>query len=520
MRQALRAKAIQRQQIAKSTSYAAPVGGLNSRDALAAMPPTDAIALDNFFPHGTYVELRGGSDSYATAMTGNGKTLAVYNGLSGTSTMWCTTESGTYNVSSPGAVGASVAARTNGKHNWVNFGDGTNQWLIMCNGVDKPLYYNGSTWTAVDGASTPALTGVTTTNLIYPFMFKGRLCFLEKNQLCFWYLASGAAGGALTKFDLSGVAQKGGYIIAASSLTIDGGNGPDDRAVFVTSKGEVIVYVGNDPSSATTWSMVGRFVLGDPLGRRCLTKFGGDLLIINENGVLPLSTAIQSSIIDYKSSYSDKIQNTFNQDAISYGDNFGWCATVYPAQEALIINVPISEDSESRQYVMNTRTKAWCRFLEWDATDFAVFNGELFFVSGTVVKKAWTGTDDDGSNIEAYGKQAFNYLGSPGVSKQFEMYRPVLAINGPCQFLTDIDVDFKDDIIYGVATYGTYNSALWDTALWGTSLWGSGFEIAKEWTSPAEFTGYCASAKIKIATNSLVIQWIANDMVYQTGGIM
>jgi len=520
MRTALRAKANTRQQISHVKTYPAPVGGLNARDSLAAMEPQDAIELDNLYPHGTYVELRGGSANHATGMTGNGKTLAVYNGLSGTNTMWCTTASGTYNVSSAGAVGASVAARTNGKHQWINFGDGTNQWLIMCNGVDKPLYYDGATWTAVDGVSVPALTGITTTNLIAPMIFKGRLMFVEKNSLSFWYLAAGAAGGALTEFDLSGVAQKGGYLMAIASISIDAGDGPDDRFVAITSEGEVLIYVGTNPSSSTTWALVGVFTVGKPLGRRCLTKFGADLVLITQNGVFPLSRAVLSSTINYKTALSDKIQNIFNEDSIVYGANFGWEAIVYPAQTALIVNVPIAEDGTHRQYVMNTLTNAWCRFDSWNAEDFAVFNGELYFCTGTTVVKAWTGTADLGSNIVAYGKTAFSYFDNVGQSKKFKMFRPVLSVNGSINFLTDIDVDFQDNMITGTASYSVTSGAVWNSSLWNQSFWASGLQVTKAWTSPDEWTGYCAAGKIKITTNSLVVQWMSVDYMWENGGVL
>lgn len=518
MRQPLRAKANVRQQISNISSYPAPVGGLNARDSLVAMEPQDAISLDNFYPHGTYVELRGGSADHATGMTGNGKTLAIYNSMSGTNTMWCTTASGTYNVSSAGAVGASVAARTNGKHQWINFGDGTSQWLIMCNGVDKPLYYDGAAWTAVDGATTPALTGITTTKLIAPMIFKGRLIFLEKDSLSFWYLASGVAGGALTEFDLSGVAQKGGYIMAAAAISIDAGDGPDDRFVAITSEGEIIIYVGTNPSVAANWSLVGVFTVGKPLGRRCFTKYGADLVVITQNGVFPLSRAILSSTINYKTALSDKIQNIFNEDSILYGTTFGWEATVFPTQTAMLVNVPISEGGEHRQYVMNTLTNAWCRFLEWDAECFGVFNNELYFCTGTKVVKAWTGTDDNGSDIVAYGKQAFQYFGSPGVQKEFVMFRPILSVNGPVSFLTDVDVDFADTPISGTATYSVSSGAQWDVSFWDVGVWAAGLEVRKEWTTTANYTGDCASGKIQIATNALTIQWIASDMMFQRGG--
>lgn len=520
MRSARRAKATQRQQIAAVQSYPAPVSGWNAQDALAAMKPTDAIALENWFPKPSYVEMRGGYASHATGMTGNGKTLAVYNALAGTSKMFCLTASGTYDVSSAGAVGASVAARTNGKHQWVNFGDGTNNYLILCNGVDKPLYYNGTTWVAVDAASSPALTGLTTTSIIGVFVFKGRLIFIEKTSLSFWYLAAGAAGGALTKFDLSAQASSGGFLVAASNWTFDGGAGSDDYAVFATSEGEIIIYKGTNPSSAADWAKVGTYFIGQPLGRRCLTKIGGDLLVITENGAFPLSAALQSASVDYKLALSFKIEDAFTTAGRTYGATFGWEAIIYPAQSALIVNVPITEDGKHHQYVMNTITKAWCKFLEWDAETFAVFNAELYFATGTTVKKAWTGTSDAGADIVAYGKTAFSFLKSPGQLKQIKMFRPVLAISGTLSFLSDIDVDFQDSPITGVATYSTISSTLWDAASWDVDLWSAGLQVAKNWTSPSENVGYSVAGKIKINSKSLTVQWMSCDYMYEVGGVL
>jgi hypothetical protein len=388
----------------------------------------------------------------------------------------------------------------------------------MCNGVDKPLYYDGTTWVAVDGVSVPALTGVTTTGLVSVFVSKFRLFFIENNTLAFWYLAAGAAGGALTKFDLAGVAQEGGYLVAGGTWTIDAGDGPDDRVVFVTSMGEVIVYAGTNPASASAWVLAGRYKIGRPVGRKCLLRFSGDLLIITENGLFPMSAAVQSETIDYKLALSFNIEPTFTEAARTGFSIYGWCATLLPARSAIIVNVPVSEDGTHYQYVMNTITKSWCRFTAWDAEDFAVFNRELYFCDGTAVYKAWNGTADNGNNITCYGKTAFSFFNSPSQQKQFKMYRPVLAVNGNLTFQTDYDVDFKDDAMIGTATYNIVNPYLWDSAIWDSALWGAGSEIIRKWTSPATGVGYCAAAKIRIATNGLSVKWISNDFIYERGG--
>ncbi|MBM3491273.1 MAG: hypothetical protein FJX68_12660 [Alphaproteobacteria bacterium] len=517
MRAALRQREKLRSQISTLRSVPAPIGGWNTRDALASMKPTEAIALDNWFPGTSYCEIRGGHANHATDMTGNGKTLAVHTAATGTAKMFCATSIGVYDVSSAGAVGASVAARTNGKHQHTNFGDGTNHWLIMVNGVDKPLYYNGSAWTAVDDASSPALTGLTTTSLVGVFVFKGRLIFLQNDLLGFWYLAAGTAGGALTKFDLSGQASRGGYVIAGANWTVDGGDGIDDRAVFVTSKGEIIVYQGTDPASASTWAKVGTYSLAEPLGRRCLVKYGGDLVILTENGAFPLSVALNTADQSAKLALSFKIENTFTEAARTYGSVFGWDAIVYPERSALIVNVPLAEDGTHYQYVMNTITKAWCRFTDWPAEDFAVFDTALYFTTGTKVVKAWSGVSDNGANIVAYGKTAFHYFGSPSSLKRFSMFRPVLAVDGALAFLTDIDVDFKNTSILGSAVYAKTSSAVWDTDKWDSGSWAAELEIIKEWTSPDEYSGLCSAGKIRVDTNDLTVRWISCDYLFESG---
>jgi len=517
MRKPVRNRAHAKQQVSNFVSQQAPVGGWNAIDPLSNMKPSEAVVLDNWFPKPGYCEIRGGSASHATGMTGIGKTLAVYNALNGTNKMFCATASGVYNVTAAGAVGASVAARTNGKHQHLQFGDGTNNYLIMVNGVDKPLYYDGTNWIAVDAASSPALTGITTTNLIGVAMFKGRLMFIAKNSLSFWYLAAGAAGGALTEFNLSGVAQMGGYLVAAETWTVDSGNGPDDRMVFITSNGEVIVYQGTNPSAAATWALVGTYQLGEPLGRQCTIKIGSDVVILSKNGAYPLTTILTATGLDFSKAVTYKIQSAFNEAALNYGANFGWKAISYPGQSAVLINIPVAEDGTHYQYVLNTITNAWCRFIGWDAEDFGLLNGDLYYCQGTKVIKAWTGVSDQGGNVEAYAKTAFSYFSNRGQLKDFKMFRPVLAVNGTLSFLIDIDVDFEDSEIYGVASYSVTSSGSWDASNWDNAYWATGLQIIKNWNSPATYPGYAAAGKLKIATKALEIQWMSCDYMYESG---
>lgn len=525
LRQPLRNTRPTRAHISVTQAFPSPIGGWNARDSLAAMKPIEAVTMENWYPNTSYVEFRGGNSSHATGMTGNGKTLMTYNAMSGTNKFFCITTSNIFDVSSSGAVGASVLSRTNGKHQWKMFGDGSNNWLIACNGVDKPAYYDGTTWTAVDNATTPALTGVTSTTLIAPIVFKGRLMFIQANSLSFWYLSAGIAGGALTKFDLSAEFKRGGFLMAAENWTRDAGDGQDDVMVFVSSEGEAVIYQGTNPASATTWAKIGTFYIGKPIGRRCLAQLGGDLVVITENGTFPMSAALQSAVIDYKMALSFKIENAFTEAARSYSSVFGWKTTIFPARSAMIVNVPQAEDGTHEQYVMNTITQAWCKFTGWDAEDFGIFNGELYFTDGTAVYKAWTGTDDNDANIVFYAKQAFNNFKDMRL-KKIQTFMPIVAVDGNVAYLVDVDVDFEDDDITGTATYTVTSGAKWDESQWDDILtsppayWASGLEVIRQTSSPSEWAGVWLAPKLKVTSNALTMQWMASQITYELGGTL
>lgn len=150
-------------QVSRSVSKAAPTGGLNARDAIAAMPPTDAVTLDNFFPTPTSVNLRLGKKSFATGMTGNVETLANYSS-SGASKLFAAANGAIYDVTSGGAVGA-AAVSGNASNRWqsLNFGStaANGQFLYLFNGVDYPLLYNGTQWQVVSGASAQTISSIT-----------------------------------------------------------------------------------------------------------------------------------------------------------------------------------------------------------------------------------------------------------------------------------------------------------------------------------------------------------------------
>src|SRR5690606_31868092 len=120
----------------------------------------------------------------------------------------------------------------------------------------------------------------------------------ERNSMDLWYLPVSSIAGAAEAIPMGQIFRRGGHIVTVQTWTVDAGEGADDMLVILSSNGEVAVYQGYDPTDASAWKLVGVFYLGRPVGQRPCIKFGGDLLIICEDGVFPLSTALMSADVN------------------------------------------------------------------------------------------------------------------------------------------------------------------------------------------------------------------------------
>lgn len=510
---------LRRHQVAQTVSVSAPVAGWNARDPIQKMKPEDAVILDNIFCSPYDVSVRRGYSEWATGMTGTVNSVCSYSPPSGNQKLFAAVGEYIYDVSSSGAVGAAaVSGLTSDKFQHVNFGTSGGNYMYMVNGVDKPQLYDGSSWVAVDGVSTPAITGVTTTNLINVCVHQSRLWFVEKSSMKVWYLATSSIGGAATSINFSSLFNRGGYLVAMGSWSLDAGYGMDDYAVFVTSEGQIAVYKGNDPSSAATWALIGVYDIGAPIGRRCFMKYAGDLTIVSRDGLLPLSKSLMSSRVNSRETLTDRIQHVMGEYAVTYGANFGWEAALFPQESMLMINVPISS-SVSYQLVMNTTSGAWCRFKGWNAACLELHNDLLYFGGDGVVCKAWDTYADNGTNIEFEGQQSFSYFGNAGQLKQIKMLRPIISTDGETGILIGVNTDFDTTAPAGTPTFSPSTASVWDSATWDSAVFGGDLSIKKEWQT-AFGLGFCFAAHIKGAVNGKQLRWASTDYLVQGGGVV
>jgi hypothetical protein len=523
MRQALRSNQA-RGALAAGYTIPAPVGGWDTVSPLAAMPENSAVTLDNWFPQPGFVEVRRGHVSHATGMgSGVVETLMTYAGTtSSTSKLFACANGKIYNATAAGAATEVVGSMSNNRWQWTNLSTSAGKYLWCCNGANQPRHYNGTTW------AVPSLT-ITTyadTDIINVCSHKRRLWFTFKNSMVMGYLPVDSIAGTVTNFDLGPIFTRGGYIMAAATWTIDGGDGSDDKLVIISSEGQVAVYIGTDPASSTTWGLEGVYTLGSPIGRRCFTRVGGDVALVNIDGVLPLSKALGTDRGAAPNiAITARINQAMNDAARLYRTNFGWELTPFQKGVMAILNVPIREGIEQHQYVMNTLTGAWCRFIGQNANTWAVFENNLYFGGNAgVAYKADTGPSDAGTAIDAIGQCAYSYLGVRGRMKQFGLVQPLVTTDSDSTPSIGLSTDFKDDAVLGTPTPSTIPVARYDTAVYDTDIYPTERRSVTSWTG---LSGYGQAGSLHFraktsgsGTTDVVVRLNGFNMTYTLGGFL
>lgn len=504
---------------ASTASLPAPVRGWNARDGLDTMRPTDAVRMDNFIPRDASVKLRAGFAEHATGVgSGNVETIASYN--DGTTLKLLAAGGGKiYDATSSGAASSLKSGFSANRWQWINF----NGSMGLVNGTDKPQTFDGTSVSDM----TISGSGLTTTNIIGITAFASRTYFWEDNSQDFWYSAVNSLGGSLTKFQLSRVGQFGGKLVAVVPWTIGGAAAADEAGVslqqllaFVMSSGEIIVYRGDDPGTAASWSLVGVYRAGAPLDVRGTVNVAGDALILTRDGLMPMSAIMRQGRFGPNAAITDRIRGAFTEAVRNFGANTGWQVIFYPDGPWLLVNVPRTNSSYD-QYVMNTVNGAWTRFTGMNGRSWAVHDNALYF-GGTDgrVHKANSGKTDDGGDIVGEVRQAYTDFGRPSL-KKVSAIRPVVSGAGDISIAATVESDFATkgisfDNISLVAEFETWSElseTSWDT--WDET-WNEGSvqAIAKWLMRGAQ--GTKVNVRLRVNTQEEV-EWFSTDFRLQTG---
>lgn len=529
-------------QLQRTVSRPAPLGGLNVRDPLNAMPPTDSVVMRNWIPYAYGPKVRKGWREWATNMAGNPvRTVLVYYGgtttpLAGptpsaptavTGQMFACTDANIFNITNatnaPASVRALSSAANAGHISQAMFTNTAGSYLLCASETDGYFYYDGTTWT------TPVFGGtLSASNVAFVFPFKSRLWFVERNTSNLWYLPNEQITGTPVRFPVGPFLKHGGPISMLANWTIDAGTGIDDMLVILSERGDILVYKGTDPSSSAAWSLVGSWYLGEvPKGRRSMIQYGGDVLVLTNQGLYPISYVTRGGAAMLQASESDytsKIQDLISSELTNSFNIYGWGMELFARDGLLLICEPDNGATTTRQFVMATTKNNWCLFDAIPVQCMAQSSGYLF--AGTPNGRVIIMQDgfydavpfggSTGNGITGEIQPAFDYFDAPGRQKIAHMVRPTfLSVDAP-GVVVQINTDFAFTTPASTPAFPAPTGSTWNNANWDAARWAGALQTFQQWLGVTG-VGFALSANFKTVTAGDT-QLASIDYMIEDGG--
>lgn len=543
-------------------SVPAPIGGWDTLSPLASMDPTHAIQLNNWIPRPGYVEVRKGSQPASSAGGGDFSpvdyppsdfyetvtalgdfsdndfnpadfnvgflainTLMAYNAPSSiNSKLFAVAGSTIYDATTSTLTPTTVTTLTTSQCQYTNiYNTFGNAFLVVCNGADTERIYNGSSW------SNLAITGPAPGTIVNVAVHKGRLWMATTNSSLVWYMPVGAISGPATQFNLSPFFSLGGYVQAIAAWSVDTRQFVDDYIAFISSRGEVAVYQGTDPSSAATWSLVGIYRIGAPINRKCFLKISGDLFIICVDGIIPMTEMLSTDRgAANRVSPFLQIMDTVRQAIKTYQTNYGWQLIEYFRGQLAILNVPVVANKSAVQYGINVLTGAPFSWSGINANCWEIFNDALYYGAndGSVYQYDVDAADGN-TPVVATLQTAWNYFNKRGMRKKFNSVRPLITTDFAVTPALGLNIDFGSGGTVTIPSFAASGSggSFWDSAVWDNAVWPSESANSIQWQSVAG-EGFAASLTMQVTTTKqgvsqgVILQLNAFDINMEPGGML
>lgn len=510
--------------VAKPQIVPAPVGGINAAVPLAAMQPAFCLAATNLVATGQGLRVRSGYSEFASGLAGDGgvRTVIPFEGAS-TSNLFAVTSDGIYDVTSGGAgpwtPDASFADTTGaaGWGVWTNFvSDAGPHYAFYADEVNGLFRVQESgTWAPVTD-----ITGVDETDLVFVGQHQGRIWLVERDTATAWYLNAGAIAGPAQAFNFGNKFRHGGTLIGVYTWTVDGGDGVDDLLVAISSGGDVMVYQGTDPTSAATWALVGQYYVGAlPAGRRVAQNEGGDLYILSQYGVIPLTRLLQGSLVQQDSSQLSRNISPLIADAMALTRTTrGWEMRNVPSENVFLVARPAIEGFPDLQFVLSTRTDGWTDFNDIPYQTGDTWEGKFYI--GDAEGNVWLlgGNTDDGEAISFSLLSSFQEYGEVGQFHRVQFIRPVFRSDGAPTYSLEARYDYRVSPVTAPAATPVVSGPLWDVALWDVAVWDTTGAVVQSVVGAAGLGRAMAVAMTGSSANETL--FIRADIMFDTGSVL
>lgn len=524
-----------------TTHMPAPTGGLNTLDAAGAMPPEDCIALWNMVPAEYGLRSRLGSREWVTGLDGGAgglvRSILPFTGSTrAADRLFAVTPTGIWDVSASTAAptrvltfvtpDAELGAGYGVAHAYVT---AAGHFLLYGDELNGYHVYSESSasWARVTaGAGAGQVSGVDPGALPFVTVWKSRVWLVEQASARAWYLDAGAIYGAATAFNFGQQFRKGGGLIGLWSWTVDGGQGLDDYLVAISAGGDLVVYQGSDPSSASTFGLKGIWSLpGLPAGRRIATQLGGDLLVLTKSGIRPLSQLVVGG--EGEGQYlTAKVSNLVNRLMLTRSGFRGWSMHLHPEDNTLLVLAPTTEGAATEQLVMALWNKAWSRYRGLPMLSAGTWGGKFYagtpdgrvlvhdgYVDGVRLADANAFTPVQWSLLSS-----FQTLGNARF-KRVQLIRPTLLSEG-AQPNYAVQARYRYDFAEAPSVSGTVRASgsAWDAGLWDVARWAGEYQASQ---SLGGATGLGTEVAIAVrgqATSRTVL--VGMDIAFDQGGFL
>jgi len=502
--------------------FPAPLKGLTVRYSLNNQDPNTALVLRNVLCRRYGVELRRGYRRWLSNIPGEVLSVMSYlppragGGGSTLPRLWVGANDGNvYDATSlqatsyvPPVAQAIPGQVVPGMFSWTNFSAGGANFLVICAA-------GGGVWTfdAVGGwiDRTAAITGTpagTVAQFDFVMVWKNRLWFLARNSNIAWYLPTLSVQGAASSFDFGPLLVFGGDVAAMASWTLDAGDGIDDKLVVVGRGGDVLVYEGTDPSSASSFRVAGRWSVGRvPVGRRFMSKYGGDLAIINANGIERMSQLTSARGLNVPAGelggtddWMRYMEHIAQDIRATYQSPF-WQMVHFAGEQCAIVLTPHNTLRDALQYVYGTLSGGWSEFDSLPIVTLEAHDGELYFGTkdGKVMQMFFGSTDDSlsdgtpGTPVTAQVQTSFVAMNDDDFhTKRPLMAMPMFIAPSAPSVKAQINTDWSFQPVAGSPSYRPAVLAQWDSAKWDEAVWGGAGNFFNSWVGAEGLGTHCS----------------------------
>jgi hypothetical protein len=345
-----------------------------------------------------------------------------------------------------------------------------------------------------------------------------------------WYLGLNAIQGDLKMIPLSGAATKGGKLLFCAVWSLDAGDGTDDKLVFATTLGELLIFTGSNPADAANWRQEGRFQMTAPLGMNAHLAIGGDLLIATVEGIMPTSGAITKGAAELELAAVTRTIKPMWREEVADKRDHPWTMCKWDEYGGIFTTLPGDLPGKHKCLVTNAATGAHARFTGWDAMCWIKMNGRMYFGTQTgIVMEADRGGFDDGALYVATLVGGWELFQSPSQTVTWRQARASFTAKAGEPFQPQLSTTTDYVVVLPLPPNPGLDPELedlWDEGLWGVAKWDEGVPHAPVvrntgWVSIGQ-TGFSHAPIVQVTigqTAKPVVDLINIAAIFERAGV-